>query len=126
MGGTCCKHDAGAAEVLLSGSGAAPAAAPVAAALSYGDKVGDDGHVAKPETYAAEVLLTEASATVAAAPAAPPPPPMAAPSSSDEDDGRYTKPETHFALASTGDVALLSYLWLEARAERGAPLPRRK
>eukprot|EP00966_Prymnesium_polylepis_P199389 4620293-Prymnesium_polylepis.1 len=83
---------------------AAPAAAPVAAALSYGDKVGDDGHVAKPETSAAEVLLTEeASAPVAAAPAAAPPQPTAAPPPSDENEGRYTKPETPFALASTGD-----------------------
>eukprot|EP00966_Prymnesium_polylepis_P166495 3848975-Prymnesium_polylepis.1 len=62
MGGSCCKHDA-AAEILLTDAAAAPAAAPVAAALSYGDNVGDDGLVTKPETSAAEVLLTEASAT---------------------------------------------------------------
>ena len=41
-------------------------------------------------------------------------------------DERYTKPEVAFRLAESGDVALLSYLWLEARAASGLPLPRRQ
>ena len=41
-------------------------------------------------------------------------------------DERYTKPEVAFRLAESGDVALLSYLWLEKRARRGLPLPRRQ
>ena len=40
--------------------------------------------------------------------------------------GRYTHPETPFALASTGDVKLLSYNWLVAHAEAGKILPRRQ
>ena len=41
-------------------------------------------------------------------------------------DERYTKPEVAFRLAESGDVALLSYLWLEVRAASGLPLPRRQ
>ena len=41
-------------------------------------------------------------------------------------DVRYTDPETPFALAETGDVALLSFNWLAARAATRAPLPRRQ
>ena len=41
-------------------------------------------------------------------------------------DMRYTDPETPFALAEKGDVGLLSFNWLQARAESGEPLPRRQ
>ena len=39
---------------------------------------------------------------------------------------RYTHPEIVFDLASTGDVALLSYLWMEELARSGMPLARRQ
>ena len=39
---------------------------------------------------------------------------------------RYTHPEIVFDLASTGDVALLSYLWMEELAHSGMPLARRQ
>ena len=39
---------------------------------------------------------------------------------------RYTQPETPFALASTGDVALLSYRWLRELAAFGQALARRQ
>ena len=39
---------------------------------------------------------------------------------------RYTQPEMPFALASTGDVALLSYCWLEELAASGRALARRQ
>ena len=44
----------------------------------------------------------------------------------EQQDGRYTRPETPFALASTGDVKLISYNWLVQRAAAGEPLPRRQ
>ena len=46
--------------------------------------------------------------------------------SSGHDDGRYTNPDTPFALASTGDARLLSYCWLKAQAATGMPLARRQ
>ena len=39
---------------------------------------------------------------------------------------RYTHPEIVFDLASTGDVALLSYLWMEELARSGVALARRQ
>ena len=42
------------------------------------------------------------------------------------DSERYTRPEIVFDLASTGDVALLSYLWMEELARSGMPLARRQ
>ena len=44
----------------------------------------------------------------------------------EQQDGRYTRPETPFALASTGDVKLISYNWLVQHAAAGEPLPRRQ
>lgn len=41
-------------------------------------------------------------------------------------DGRYTRPEIPFDLASSGDVLLLSYRWLEELAASGKPLSRRQ
>ena len=38
----------------------------------------------------------------------------------------YTRPETPFALASTGDVRLLSFNWLVAQANASLPLSRRQ
>ena len=44
----------------------------------------------------------------------------------DSSNTRYTQPETPFALASTGDVGLLSFNWLADQAQAGAVLPRRQ
>ena len=41
-------------------------------------------------------------------------------------DARYLRAETPFALASTGDVALISFNRLAECARTGAPLPRRQ
>ena len=39
---------------------------------------------------------------------------------------RYTQPDAPFELASSGDVQLLSFLWLQKRAKEGKELPRRQ
>ena len=39
---------------------------------------------------------------------------------------RYTQPDAPFELASSGDVQLISFLWLQKRAKEGKELPRRQ